>query len=172
MQKSSFLILSQLAVISMCCFLCMVEMLGNAGYLVCLLTCSVTSHWWLIIIYDKKYSHHRNCQHCTFIRAFSLFGDVWLNIYQYSLAKLFLKENMWEGSPFSLIKNQHTKSFESHRMWQCGGWLSSSTPYNPESPGKRISMRNCLHCVGLWVCWVKLMDVERPSPLWVAPFLM
>lgn len=40
---------------------------------------------------------------------------------------------------------------------------------------KRGSVRGCLHWAGLWAClWViilvKLVDMGRPNPLWVAPF--
>lgn len=60
----------------------------------------ITSHWKLTIIYDEKDPHHRNCQH-VHSGAFFLFGDLWLNIYRRSLAKLFLKAKMCEASPLS-----------------------------------------------------------------------
>lgn len=48
--------------------------------------------------------------------------------------------------------------------------------FNPESPWKEVSMKDCLQWVELWMClWgltlIKLIDVGRISPLWVSQFL-
>lgn len=58
---------------------------------------------------------------------------------------------------------------------ECEGHFPLSTCNNLELPGKGVSMRDCLHEVGLGVylwglIWVALIVSGKTSPLWVAPF--
>lgn len=50
-------------------------------------------------------------------------------------------------------------------------WWDGVAGGNLDSPGKRVSMRDCLHWVGLWkIILSEVTDVEIPSSHWVAPF--
>jgi hypothetical protein len=67
-----------------------------------------------------------------------------------------------------------TRTYFSMDFWPLG-WLALFTPHKLESLGKRVLMRGYLHCVGLWACLsginlIKLIDLEKHSPLEAAPF--
>lgn len=83
-------------------------------------------------------------------------------------------EVKWSRSHFCQPRGIEMWESENILSRQMAGVLVSlSIWYDLEWPGQRVSLRDCLDQVDLWAClWglvLTLNDVEKLSPLWVAP---